>query len=252
MTSALLAPGSAGQALSSQTPRQDTPTFRLDPNCPKVVQPHAVRTPLCWGSRAGVGRTGGKGLCESHAGASRVLHGPSSSLDVLPFTRSLSRAWPSGAACATAQTPWLPRLPAAGPTPSLCGMQRSAGRLTCVADLLEAEQAEDAVVELHLLAVALVHLVQDLHQLIARLGWVGTRGLVHCQLVERAVPWAADTLVLALRHPGEEASTAVTPAPRRRWLCQWASNQPCSHKPLPEGHIPHVPALRKGSECVRA
>lgn len=71
----------------------------------------------------------------------------------------------------------------------------------CVADLLEAEQAEDAVVELHLLAVALVHLIEDLHQLIACLGWVSTCSFMHCQLMERAVPWAANTLVLALCHP---------------------------------------------------
>lgn len=85
------------------------------------------------------------------------------------------------------------------------------GCLTCVADLLEAEQAEDAVVELHLLAVALVHLIEDLHQLIACLGWVSTCSFMHCQLMERAVPWAANTLVLALCHPvgGEDSVNPV-------------------------------------------
>lgn len=38
-------------------------------------------------------------------------------------------------------------------------MQGNVGCLTCVANLLKAEQAEDAVVELHLLAVALIHLI---------------------------------------------------------------------------------------------
>uniref|UniRef100_A0A8C9MUB0 Vacuolar protein sorting-associated protein 28 homolog n=1 Tax=Serinus canaria TaxID=9135 RepID=A0A8C9MUB0_SERCA len=75
---------------------------------------------------------------------------------------------------------------------------------TGVADLLEAEQAEDAVVELHLLLARLVHLVQDVHQLVARLGGVGALGLVHRQLVEGALPRTPDALVLALRHPGGE------------------------------------------------
>lgn len=88
-------------------------------------------------------------------------------------------------------------------------MQRNMGCLTCVADLLKAEQAEDAVVELHLLAVALVHLIEDLHQLIACLGWVGTCSFMHCQLMERAMPWATNTLILALCHPKRRGRTVV-------------------------------------------
>jgi hypothetical protein len=49
--------------------------------------------------------------------------------------------------------------------------------------------------------VALVHLVEDLHQLVACLGRVSTRSFMHCQLMERAMPRAANTLVLALCHP---------------------------------------------------
>lgn len=131
---------------------------------------------------------------------------------ILPRARSSSRAWPPGASAPA---------PGCRPCPSPCGVQRVAGRLTCIADLFEAEQAEDAVVELHLLAVALVHLIQDLHQLVACLGWVGTGGLVHRQLVKRAMPRAADALVLALRHPGEAVSTVVTPA-HARWPSQGA------------------------------
>ena len=73
---------------------------------------------------------------------------------------------------------------------------------TCKADLLVAEQAEDAVVELHVSAVALVHLSQYAHQLCTSLRGMGALALVRRQLVERALPGAADPLVLALRHPG--------------------------------------------------
>ena len=78
---------------------------------------------------------------------------------------------------------------------------------TCEADLLVAEQAEDAVVELELPAVALVHLSQDAHQLAARLGGVAALALVGRQLVERPLPRAANPLVLALRHPGNDTGS---------------------------------------------
>lgn len=155
---------------------------------------------------------------------------------ILPRARSSSRAWPPGASAPA---------PGCRPCPSPCGVQRVAGRLTCIADLFEAEQAEDAVVELHLLAVALVHLIQDLHQLVACLGWVGTGGLVHRQLVKRAMPRAANALVLALRHPGEAVSTVVTPCPRKVAIPGGTSTQPCSRKLVP-GQIPCVPAPRRG------
>ncbi len=71
---------------------------------------------------------------------------------------------------------------------------------TCKADLLKAQQAEDAVVELELSAMALVHLVQDAHQLHAGFGWVGTLCLMSAELMERPVPRAANPLVLALCH----------------------------------------------------
>jgi len=50
----------------------------------------------------------------------------------------------------------------------------------------------------------LVHLVQDLHQLVAGFGGVGALGFVHRQLVVGALPRAPDALVLALRHPAGE------------------------------------------------
>lgn len=80
------------------------------------------------------------------------------------------------------------------------GQGAASSALTCVTDLLEAQQAEDAVVQLHLLLVALVHLVQDLHQLITGFGGVATLGLVHGQLVEGTQPRAANPLVFTLRY----------------------------------------------------
>lgn len=196
------------------------------------------------GTRVG---TPGRGVsaepCRGPQGPARPPCSASSPLPrgILPGTRSSFRAWPPGASAPA---------PGCWPRPSPCRVQQAAGRLTCVADLFEAEQTEDAVIELHLLAVALVHLIQDLHQLVACLGWVGTRGLMHRQLVERAVPRAADALVLALRHPGEAVSTAVTSCPRKvavpGVLPRGASTQPCSRKLLPEGQTPHVPAPRRG------
>lgn len=73
---------------------------------------------------------------------------------------------------------------------------------TCKADLFIAEQAEDAVIELHVSAVALVHLSQYSHQLCTSLGGMGALALMCRQLVEGTLPRAADPLVLALRHPG--------------------------------------------------
>lgn len=73
---------------------------------------------------------------------------------------------------------------------------------TCKPDLLVAEQAEDAVIELHVSAVGLVHLSQYCHQLCTSLSGMGALALMCRQLVERALPGAADPLVLALRHPG--------------------------------------------------
>lgn len=97
-------------------------------------------------------------------------------------------------------------------------MQRNVGCLTCVADFLKAEQAEDAVIELHLLTMALVHLIEDLHQLVACLGWMSTRSFMHCQLMERAVPRAANTLVLALRHPSRIKNSGQV-CGLNKWSC---------------------------------
>lgn len=163
------------------------------------------------------GRTGER-ASESHAGAPRVLprplpclaSGTSSPPRCPPIHCELVQSLATQhslclllrAHCSLrARPPHTPCPP--------CGMQWAAGRLTCVTDLLKAEQTEDAVVQLHLLAVALVHLVEDLHQLVARLGGVGTGSLMHRQLMEGTVPRAADALVFALGHPGEEASTVV-------------------------------------------
>lgn len=74
--------------------------------------------------------------------------------------------------------------------------------VTRKADFFVTEEAEDAVVELHVSAVALVHLSQYTHQFCPSLGGVGALQLVRRQLVERALPGAADSLVLALGHPG--------------------------------------------------
>lgn len=49
---------------------------------------------------------------------------------------------------------------------------------TCETDLLEAQQAEDAVIELQLSAMALIHLLQDGHQLDASLRRVAAVDLV--------------------------------------------------------------------------
>lgn len=74
------------------------------------------------------------------------------------------------------------------------------------ADLLVAKQAEDAVVELHVSAVALVHLSQYPHQLRAGLGGMGTLALVRWKFMERTLPGTADPLVLTLCHPGKRDS----------------------------------------------
>lgn len=73
---------------------------------------------------------------------------------------------------------------------------------TCKPDLLVAEQAKDTVVELHVSAVALVHLSQYSHQLCTSLSGMGALALVCWQLMERTLPRAANPLVLTLRHPG--------------------------------------------------
>ena len=73
---------------------------------------------------------------------------------------------------------------------------------TCKADLFITKQAEDAVVELHVPAVVLIHLAQYAHQLCPGLGGMGALVLVCGQLVERTLPRAADSLVLTLSHPG--------------------------------------------------
>lgn len=72
---------------------------------------------------------------------------------------------------------------------------------TCEANLLIAEQAEDAVVELHVSAVVLLHLSQYAHQFRPGLGWMGALALVRRKLVEGTLPGAANPLVLALSHP---------------------------------------------------
>lgn len=80
---------------------------------------------------------------------------------------------------------------------------------TCIADLLKAEQAEDAVVQLHLLLVGLVHLIQNLHQLVPGLGRVSALRLVDSQLMVRALPRAPNPLVLAPRDPEVQRRKAV-------------------------------------------
>lgn len=82
----------------------------------------------------------------------------------------------------------------------------AAGR-TCEADLLVAQQAEDAVVQLHVSAVVLLHLPQNAHQLRARLGGMRALTLVRRKLVEGALPGAANPLVLALSHPGNTTTS---------------------------------------------
>lgn len=72
---------------------------------------------------------------------------------------------------------------------------------TCEADLLKAQQAEDAVIELQLSAMALIHLIQDAHQLYASLRWVAAVNLVGSELMEWPLPWTADPLVFTLRKP---------------------------------------------------
>lgn len=70
------------------------------------------------------------------------------------------------------------------------------------------------------------------------------------------MPRAADALIFALGHPREEASTVVTACalrevalpsgPPKVGLCLAL----LIYRLPPEGHFPHVPALRKGSGCV--
>lgn len=73
---------------------------------------------------------------------------------------------------------------------------------TCKPDLLVAEQAKDAVVELHVSVVILVHLSQYCHQLCTCLSGVGALALMCWELVEGTLPRTADPLVLTLCHPG--------------------------------------------------
>lgn len=75
--------------------------------------------------------------------------------------------------------------------------------ITCVANLLKAEQTKDAVVQLHLPFMCLVHFVQNLHQFVPSLGWVCALSLVHGQLMERTLPGATNPLVLAPSDPVE-------------------------------------------------
>lgn len=72
---------------------------------------------------------------------------------------------------------------------------------TCEADLLEAEQAKDAVIELQLSAMALVHLIQDAHQLNASLRRVAAVNLVGSELMKWPLPRTANPLVFTLREP---------------------------------------------------
>lgn len=70
------------------------------------------------------------------------------------------------------------------------------------------------------------------------------------------MPRAADALIFALGHPGEEASTVVTvcalwevalpSGPLKVGLCPAL----LTHRLPTEGHFHRVPALRKGSVCV--
>lgn len=200
-----------------------------------------------------MGRTGGRGLWESHAGVLGVLpwppHSSASGPSAPPRCPSIHQELVQSPAIWRGPCP-LPRdgcsADSPPPAPSLRDVQRAARQLTCVANLLKAEQAEDAVVQLHLLAVALVHLAQDLHQLVARLGRVGARCLMHCQLVEGAVPRAADAFVLALGHPGEEDSTAVTSC------TPWASAQPWSRTShSPRGTLSVCRPQEEAGVCVR-
>lgn len=73
---------------------------------------------------------------------------------------------------------------------------------TCKSDFLIAKEAEDAVVELCVSAVALVHFSQNSHQLSTRLSRMRTFAFVCWQLMKRTLPRTANALVLALSHPG--------------------------------------------------
>ena len=69
---------------------------------------------------------------------------------------------------------------------------------TCESDLRKAEQAENAVIELQLSTMTLVHRLQDTHQFNASLGWVAAFHLMGTELVVGPLPWAANPLVLTL------------------------------------------------------
>lgn len=79
--------------------------------------------------------------------------------------------------------------------------------ITCIANLLKAQQAEDAVIQLHFFFMRLVHFIQNLHQFVPGLCWVRTLGFVHSQLMVWPLPWAPDPFVLALSHPVRKRRT---------------------------------------------
>lgn len=78
--------------------------------------------------------------------------------------------------------------------------------MTCKSNFFITKQAEDAVVELHVSAVVLIHLPQYTHQFCPSLGGMGALHLMRWQLVEWTLPGATDSLVLTLGHPGNKTS----------------------------------------------
>lgn len=93
----------------------------------------------------------------------------------------------------------------------ICGRERSCDKskgisllfsATCKTDLFITEQAEDAIVELHVSAVVLIHLSQYTHQFCPSLGGMGALALMCWQLVEWTLPRAANSLVLTVSYPG--------------------------------------------------
>lgn len=88
---------------------------------------------------------------------------------------------------------------------------------TCKSDFLIAEEAEDAVVELRVSAVALVHFTQNSHQLSTRLSRMRTFAFVCWQLMKRTLPRTANPLVLALSHPGNTETRGSQRNPKKNY-----------------------------------
>lgn len=74
---------------------------------------------------------------------------------------------------------------------------------TCKANLFITQQAEDAVIQLHVPAVVLIHLSQYTHQFCPSLGGMGALALMCWQLMEWTLPRTANPLVLTLSYPDD-------------------------------------------------